>query len=210
MKFQRLYGKEKKFSDNEIIEGVRNRDNNVFEYINTEYFHQFSHYIIKGGRLDEEDAKDIFQEGIIILWENSQKPNFKMRYSFVTYFFGICKKLLMDRLEIEYKISREEGAKMDLIPVEIDETISDFYFFSDSEYVSNIEMEFQIFTKHFIKLKDDCKEVLKMAYAKIPYDEIAQRMKYKKGTFAKNKKHRCKKYLMESISKDKMFRLMKK
>jgi RNA polymerase sigma factor (sigma-70 family) len=209
LNFQRPYI-EKKLSDNELIEGIKNRDNNVFDYVYKKYFKQLSNYIIKGGMLDEEDAKDIFQDGIIILWENFQKPNFQMKYKFTSYFFGICRNLLMDRLEIEYKQARAEEKKIDFVSQEINETFSDYYPFTNSEYISNTEIEFQLFSKHFIKLKEDCKNVLKMAYAGIPYDEIAQKMGYKKGTFAKNKKHRCKQYLMDSISTDKMFRLIKK
>jgi RNA polymerase sigma factor (sigma-70 family) len=207
-RFRRLYSKGQKYSDDEIVEGIRNGDNNIYEYIYTEYFLQILNNLIKGEKLEEQDAKDIFQDGMIILCGNLQKPDFILKNSFIFYFIGICRKLLMDRLKMEYKISREEGGELDLLPIEANEIVSDFYPFTDSENIGNVEIEFQIFSKHFLQLKEDCKKVLKMYYANCSYDEIAQIMGYKKGTFAKNKKRRCKKYLMDSISKDKMYQFI--
>lgn len=209
MKIQRLYSKGgQKYSNKELIEGVRNKDNNVLKYIYKEYFDQISQFLVKGGMLNKHDAEDIFQEGLLILWDNFQNSQDKMRYNFYTYFSGICRNLLMERLKLEYKVTKERLIDFEQIPDEHYEIISPFFPLIGLESVNKNEIKYQLFIKHFKMLKDDCKRVLKMAYAGISHNEIANRMGYKKGTFPKNKKHRCKEYLINSIKKDRLFKLL--
>jgi len=200
---------EKKYSNKEIIAGVKNKDNDVLKYIYKEYFNQIYQFLVKGGMLNKSDAEDIFQEGLVILWGNFQNNKVKMKYNFYTYFSGICRNLLMERLELEYKMTNESSINFDQIPNEKEEIISPYYPLTGFETFNKTEIKYKLFAKHFIKLKDDCKRVLKMAYTGISYDEIAEIMGYKKGTFAKNKKHRCKEYLINSITKDRLFKLLK-
>lgn len=234
-KNKRLYNRGHEFSDDEIIMGIKNKDQIVFNYIYERYSLELSDYIVKGRKLDEEDAKDIFQDAMIVLWKNFKNPDFKIKYNFVTYFFGICRNLMMDRLEMELKLSREifdvenEVEREDeededeievekekkkkwesLIPREPNEIISDFFPLTDIKYQSVAEIKFQLYIKHFEKLKNGCKEVLRMTSDGIPYSEIAKQMGYKNGNYTKNKKLRCKQYLMDSISRDEMFKLLKK
>jgi len=200
---------ERKYSNKELIEGVRNKDNDVLKYIYKEYFSQISQFLVKGGMLNKHDAEDIFQEALVILWNNFRNTEVKIRYDFYTYFSGICRNLLMERLKLEYKITKENLMDFDQIPDEEYEIISPFYPLKGIGSVDKNEIKYQLFIKHFKILKDDCKRVLKMAYAGVPHKEIAEKMGYKKGTFTKNKNHRCKEYLITSIKKDRLFKLLK-
>jgi RNA polymerase sigma factor (sigma-70 family) len=232
LKNQRLLDyRGKDFPDAELIRGIKNRDNVVYEYIYKKYFIRLAKYVVKKRGLNVEDAEDVFQDALVAFWKNTQAPDFKMNCNFVTYFFGICRNKLADHIKTENHISRDteiiedsydddkddeinegrdKNKKKKIILQETNEIFSDLYPLMDFKYLNTTEIKYQLFKKHFFKLMDDCREVLEMASEGIPYDEIAQRMKYTEGTYAKNKKHRCKKYLMDSISKDEMFKHLKK
>lgn len=210
MKIRGLYSRQNinKYSDKEIVEGLRNKDKNIYDFIYREYYRLLLQNVIKGGISNEEVAKDIFQDAIIILWDKLQNGKLELKRKFITYFLGVCRNLLMKHLDREYMKFNEDEINFDQLPNETEELVSELFPFNESEYQNQAEIEFCIFTKHFVKLNDDCKRVLKLSYAGASFEEIAKKMGYKYGYIAKNKKYRCKKYLLNSIRKDKMFHLI--
>jgi len=66
-----------RLSDELIVAGLRNRDNDTVQYVYEQYF-RMCEYIVtsKGGC--EEDSKDIFQEALLVLIEKVRKYDFKL------------------------------------------------------------------------------------------------------------------------------------
>jgi RNA polymerase sigma factor (sigma-70 family) len=211
LKKKRLYSRKRRnYSDEELVLGIKEKNNEVLSYLYLEYYDKLSEYIVKGENLNEEDAKDIFQDTMIIVWENILNNKVNLKNKFITYFFGISRILLMERLKLEYKINKDRSKETDpdQVSIEPEEIISPLYPITEIEIQSDKEIIFQLFSKHFYNLKEDCKNVIKMFYAGIPYEEIARRMGYKNETYAKNKKRRCKDYLQDSIFNDRLYKLM--
>lgn len=45
----------------------------------------------------EDDAKDVFQDTVIVIYEMAQKPDFRLTSKFSTLFYGVCRNLWMSR-----------------------------------------------------------------------------------------------------------------
>jgi RNA polymerase sigma factor (sigma-70 family) len=207
----RLYSRKRRnYSDEELVQGIKEKNNEILSYIYREYYDKVSEFIVKGESLNEDDAKDIFQDTMIIVWENISIDKVHLKNKFITYFFGISRILLMERLRLEYRNNKDrlKETDPDQVSIEPEEIISPLYPITEIEIQSDKEIIFQIFSRHFFNLKDDCKNVLKMFFAGIPYEEIAHRMGYKNETYAKNKKKRCKDYLQDSIFNDRLYKLL--
>ena len=78
------------YSDQEIINGLKNRQNNVIDYLYKNYLPQISHLIYKFGG-NKEDAKDVFQDAILILLEKIDKNELVLNCMLKTFLYCICK-----------------------------------------------------------------------------------------------------------------------
>ncbi len=64
-------------SDEEIIQALRNNDDRVLNVLYKLYFGSINHFIITNSG-SEDDAKDIFQEAVIVFYQNIKDQNFEL------------------------------------------------------------------------------------------------------------------------------------
>jgi RNA polymerase sigma factor (sigma-70 family) len=197
------------FTDKKIMEGIRNGDNVILEYVYTEYLPKVLKYLLKKQLLTADDIYDIFHESMIVCWENIRDDKVDFQRKFFPYLLGICLNLFMMRLRQEDNKAIVMETEHELIPVETGGDMFDLYPVNNIVYVSDEEIKSEIFCRCFNKLKDDCKRLLKLAYTGVDLSEIAKRMRYD-VSFLYLKKHRCKEYLREIIKQDKWYSLLKK
>lgn len=198
------------FTDENIIAGIKCRDNSILEYVYREYFPQFKWTLINDLLLTEDDAKDIFQNAMISIYTNIKKDDFILNCSFKTYLFTICKNIIRNRLKFEYGVKSRKFEK----GIELDELIDTNDVNYDigslkSEEENVIEIKEHLFRKYFFELRADCQKILRMFFDERPYDEIAITMGYKREIFARKKKQRCKEYLTNMIKKDNLYQQIK-
>ena len=90
----------KELTTDKILKGIFENDTKVVEYVYDKYFNAIKSYVIGNGGT-KEDAWDIFQDGIIIIYEQIKNKDLEIKSSFMTYFFTICKyqwlKILRDK-----------------------------------------------------------------------------------------------------------------
>jgi len=176
-------------SDDELIAGIRNHDNDVLRYIYKKYFEIIRNFIRKNNG-NEEDAQDIFQEAIIILYKKIKDDQLVLTCSFGTFMFSICKLLWLKQLE-KRRIRGEDFPENDM---------SEFVSIIGSNIESNDE--YKLYQYHFSRLNKDCQRVLRLFLEKVPLKEIAEIMGYKTEQYAKKRKFECKEKLIENIKND--------
>jgi RNA polymerase sigma factor (sigma-70 family) len=180
---QRKRGLFSKLSDKAVIDGIRNQDDKVLNYLYDNYYNTVKNHVLQNSG-SEEDVSDVFQETIITLYQKITGNNFTLTTELKGYFFGIARNIWNGELRDK---RRTEELTMDF-PDEEEETI---------------DPEFQkIMTNAFNKLKPDCQKVLTLFYDDCSYEEIAEKMKLKNETYARRKKYLCKEALMEIIKQD--------
>ena len=82
-----MYTAPNTYTDKELFLGLRNRDRDITTYISREYRPMIRHLIFRmGGGAD--DAKDIFQDGLAILINMPDDPEYELRSSVKTLLYG--------------------------------------------------------------------------------------------------------------------------
>ena len=82
----------KEYTDSEIIECLRNRQSYVVRYLSDRYMPMIRLMVYQmGGSL--EDAKDIFQDGLMIMLEKIDNKNFVLTCKFKTFLYCVCENL---------------------------------------------------------------------------------------------------------------------
>ncbi|TVR75395.1 MAG: sigma-70 family RNA polymerase sigma factor [Marinilabiliales bacterium] len=92
-----------KYSDKSILDGIRQRKNIILEYIYNEYFPQILRIVVRHGG-DEQDARDLFQEGLIIIFNKLAKGELEIKTSFHNYFIVICRFLWFRHKNVSHNI----------------------------------------------------------------------------------------------------------
>jgi len=138
-----------------------------------------------------EDAKDVFQEALVIIFRKTHEEEFKLHSSFTNYLYTISRfiwlKILKRKMIFHEKIS-------DFIrPIEM-----------ESEEILDIEvsMERKAIQHYFEKLGKDCREILTMFYNEMSFREITQKLGKTSEEYVRKRKHACKEHLIRMIKSD--------
>ena len=87
-----------RFTVEQLIEGVRKRDNIVLQYIYKSYYSTVFRLVVNNSGT-EDDVKDIFQETLIVLFRNVREdPRFKLSCTFQTYLYSVARLLWLKHL----------------------------------------------------------------------------------------------------------------
>lgn len=137
-----------------------------------------------------EDALDIFQDALMVLFEKTRNESFVLTSSFYTLLYGICRNLWGNRLQRSNR--REKGMPEGFnAPDDL-----------DLAAVVHTEEKRRIFWDAFRRLGGDCQRILELFFERVPMEEIAEAMGYASEGYAKKRKFQCKEHLVRLISAD--------
>ncbi|BAX80181.1 RNA polymerase sigma factor [Labilibaculum antarcticum] len=176
-----------------ILEGISMSNNDVLNYIYSKFFPSIRNYI-ENNNGNEEDARDLFQEAIIVIYRKMKKEPLVLNCNFKTYIYSVCRLLWLKQLE-KRKNSNEISS----------EAILDNRLDEATETYDQTE-RYRLYQKHFKLLGPDCKQLLQLTLEKVSLKEISEIMGYKSEKYAKKKKYQCKQTLIESIKSDNEFK----
>jgi RNA polymerase sigma factor (sigma-70 family) len=175
------------YSEKELVRGIINENNDVILYIYNNSFRPVRNMITRNSG-SEEDARDIFQDSLIILYKKLKARSLKLRCSVSTFLYSIARLLWLKELR-----ARGMGS----------ERIDDYDGCPDEEnnitriYEENERLKF--YRRIFDQLSEDCRKILKMVMNSYTIAEITSIMGYSSEQHTKNRRYRCKKALINRI-----------
>lgn len=185
------------YTDEQILKGILRHDNIILQYIYKQYYYKVNYYV-KKNQGSEDDASDVFQEAIIIIYRKLKENDLIFeKSSFQGYLFSVCRFLWLKQLE-KRRIEREK----------LNESLpyhEDLYDDSLVELVKKNE-KYGLYQKHFKTLSSDCQKLLQMFFEKVSLKDIAKIMGYKSESYAKTRKYKCKELLISRIKQDSEFK----
>lgn len=160
-----------------LIQGLRNREADAFEHLRKTCFESVA-FIAASASGSEEDARDLYSEGVVCLLETLDKPDLEMKCTVRTMLFKIC----TNRYNV---IRKKERARWNFLNRKQDETYEENF-----EEILDRKVYRSIFWQSFKKLKEDCQKLIKRVLENLPQTRIAGEMGITPGSL-KNKKKNC-------------------
>jgi RNA polymerase sigma factor (sigma-70 family) len=163
-----------------LLNGLANNDKRAVETIYKENYNMIQSLIINNNG-SAEDAKDIFQEAMIVLYEKVRSGSFELNCQIKTYLYSVSKRLWLKRLQ--------QSARYDLAGDDLEPTIP-----VDDEIVDHEkrDAEFEMMDKAISSLGEPCKSLLEAYYLqKQSMQVIAANFGYTNADNAKNQKYKC-------------------
>lgn len=180
-----------------LLEGLRTSNNEVLSFIYRKYFPEIRFFVIKNSGSDE-DAQDVFQESIIIIYKKLRDDVLDLTCSFKTYLYSVCRIVWLKQLE--KRKNKSDNFSDNQVFVDLQDGVDE---------MAEEQERFKLYQKHFQTLHIDCQTILKLFLEKVPLREIASRMNIKSEKYLKKRKYQCKEILVKRIQNDPNFKRLK-
>ena len=160
-------------TDKEIIEHLKNNKYSLAVKGLYNILPSVKQYI-KANNGTADDAQDIFQDALVVLYKKVQSGDFVLSVTLKTYLHAVAKNCWLQELRRRKKMPAGEMAS-DITSFEVDE-----------------EPAFVFATAAFNLLGEKCRQLLMLFYfKKQSFKEIAAALAFSDEKIAKNQKYRC-------------------
>ncbi len=181
----------RQFTDKEFLEGLRSSNNEALSALYKKYFGVVLKYVLNNSGTEDE-AQDIYQETVIVLYNNAQKPEFELNCAIQTYIYSVAKRLWLKQLNKHshvYKLS--DTADDDGTLVDVSSDVSEHQEKENNLLKMGESLE---------GLGEPCKTLIEDFYIKhMSMEVIAEKFGYTNADNAKNQKYKCLQRLKRSF-----------
>ena len=165
--------------DRELLQGLARSDDKALEIIYLENFPVILRMVQQNNGSDD-DAKDLFQEAMIILYEKVQQGDFDLYSKLKTFLYAVCRRLWLKKLQGNTWIGLSDHLE-ETLPLE-----------DTMEEHEKRDEQFRIMQRSMGSLGEPCKTLLADYYLhKRSMQDIAEKFGYTNAENAKNQKYKC-------------------
>jgi RNA polymerase sigma factor (sigma-70 family) len=181
--------------DTQIIQAILSgKDDSVLKELYSVVLPKVKRFIL-GNNGSNDDAKDIFQEAVLLFYKQVKLGKFNDTYEISGYIFTIGKNLWID--QARKNKNRHFSQVDDLSLVEYNNTPIDM--------IMNTERS-NLLSKALDYLGEHCKTLLTYSvYDHISMKEIAEKMNYASENAAKTANYKCKQRLIQILKNNKVY-----
>lgn len=167
-------------TDEQLLAGLARNEKSATETLYRDYFGMIQAFILNNNG-SSEDARDIFQEAMIVLYEKATSGRFELTAQVKTYLYSVCRRLWLKRLQQMQRF----GAPVESLPdlIQVDE---------DLEAHERRNEAFMTMERALAHLGEPCRSLLEAYYLqKKNMQEISEQFGYTNAENAKNQKYKC-------------------
>jgi RNA polymerase sigma factor (sigma-70 family) len=166
-------------SERSLLQGLARSDKKAIETIYKDNYNLVQALVVNNSGT-AEDAKDIFQETMIVLYEKVQSGTFELNCQIKTFVYSVSRRLWLKRLMQQNRFSISDGHE-DSVAVD-----------GEMEEHEKRNTEFLMMERAMNGLGEPCKSLLEAFYLqKKSMQEIAASFGYTNSENAKNQKYKC-------------------
>lgn len=130
---------------------------------------------------NEDDAKDVFQESVIVLYNKVKSGNFELNSKLKTFIYSVCRRLWLKRLNVQSRNVRNIEDFSEFIPIE-----------DDMEKHEEKDRQFTLMENALAQLGEPCKTIIEDYYLQNrSMQEISEKFGYTNADNAKTQKYKC-------------------
>ncbi|MGC4104558.1 RNA polymerase sigma factor [Ferruginibacter sp.] len=163
-----------------ILKGLAENDKQAIETIYRSNYAMIQAFILNNSG-SQDDARDIFQEAMIVLYEKARTESFELSSQIKTYIYSVCRRLWLKRLSQMQRFSGHLEHIEESVPVE-----------EDIESHEKKNADFILMETAMSKIGEPCKSLLDAYYIQKKHmQEIAADFGYTNADNAKTQKYKC-------------------
>lgn len=163
-----------------LLIGLAKSDSKAVSTIYNEHYNMVQAYVLNNnGTYD--DARDVFQEAMVVLFENVQNKDFVLTCQIKTYIYSVARRIWLKKLH--------QQGKQASFAENLDEIVS---IETDVDQHEKQQYEFEMMDTAMNSLGEPCKSLLSAFYLeKKDMHQISIEFGYTNADNAKNQKYKC-------------------
>lgn len=171
------------FTDKEYIEGLRLNNSAVIRSVYKKFYPVIARMVLNNSGTEQE-AKDVFQETVLVLYHHAQGQQFSLTCALQTYLYSVARRLWLKQLHKKhglYKLDERFAEGEDVIDAA-----------NDLEAFEQKDQNINRMKESVGQLGEPCKTLIEDFYTRhLSMDEIAEKFGYTNADNAKNQKYKC-------------------
>lgn len=167
-------------TDQLLLQGIAAEDKNAIEQLYKTHYNMVQTMVIANAG-SKDDAADLFQETVIVLFEKVKKGDFELTSQLKTFIYSVARRLWLKKLQQQQRFTKQADDLEDIIPVE-----------DEVEQHEKLQNDFTLMEASMAKVGEPCKSLLEAYYLQKKHmNEIAQEFGYTNADNAKTQKYKC-------------------
>lgn len=163
-----------------LLEGLATNDTNAIETIYRDNYTAIQAFIVKNNGYPD-DARDIFQEAMIILFDKAKSSSFILSCQIKTYLYSVCRRLWLKKLQKQNRYNPSIETIQETVAVE-----------DEIDLNEKRNDDFILMENALLKIGEPCKSLLEAFYMeKKSMPQIASDFGYTNADNAKTQKYKC-------------------
>ena len=164
----------------EVVLGILNNSEDALNKLYIGYYPMILQFILNNNG-DEDDAKDVYQEAIIILYNKIKGGDFELSSKLKTYIYSVCRRIWLKKLSQESKKTNNVSDFEDVVAVEV-----------DLEQHEEKDLQFEKMGSALLNLGEPCKTIIQDFYINnLSMQDICEKFGYTNTDNAKTQKYKC-------------------
>lgn len=183
--FNRLPDNRLQLTDDELLAGLAKGSDTALGQLYRRYFPMVLHLIISNSG-SEDEAKDIFQEALVVLYEKVSEGSLELNCQVKTYLYSVSRRLWLKQLTRKGRYSLFDTER-DLIDAEPTVTLE-----NDLTEHELRDVQFDVMEESLGKLGEPCRTLIEDFYIRhLSMQEITEKFGYTNPDNAKTQKYKC-------------------
>jgi RNA polymerase sigma factor (sigma-70 family) len=167
-------------TDREVVLGILNNSEEALNKLYAGYYSMVLQFILNNNG-DEDDAKDVYQEAIIVLYNKIKSGNFELSSKLKTYIYSVSRRIWLKKLAQQSKKTSNIADFEDVLAVD-----------EDVEQHEQKDMQFDKMEAALESLGEPCKTIIQDFYIhSLSMQDICEKFGYTNTDNAKTQKYKC-------------------
>jgi len=167
-------------TDREVVLGILNNSEEALNKLYAGYYPMVLQFILNNNG-DEDDAKDVYQEAIIVLYNKIKTGNFELSSKLKTYLYSVSRRIWLKKLSQQSRKTSNIADFEDVLAVD-----------EDLEQHEQKDLQFDQMKVALEGLGEPCKTIIQDFYIhSLSMQEICEKFGYTNTDNAKTQKYKC-------------------
>lgn len=167
-------------TDREVVLGILNNSEEALNKLYVGYFPMVLQFILNNNG-NEDDAKDVYQEAIIVLYNKIKSGNFELSSKLKTYLYSVSRRIWLKKLAQQSKKTNNISDFENVLVVD-----------EDMELHEQKDMQFSKMKISLEGLGEPCKTIVEDFYIhNLSMQDICEKFGYTNTDNAKTQKYKC-------------------
>ncbi|MBT6514649.1 MAG: sigma-70 family RNA polymerase sigma factor [Crocinitomicaceae bacterium] len=176
--------------DNVLVGGIREGNNQMLNIVYTTHYPMIRKLVLDNSG-SEAEAKDVFQEAIIILHENINTKGFNLTCKIKTYIYSVSRNIWLKELKKRLPQTKDLNDHIQFVDIN-----------RDFEKHEEKKLRLNKINQALNEIGEPCKSILVyFFFNQLTMEEIAAKMGYTNADNVKNQKYKCFKRLKKLVLK---------